>query len=997
MIPYHSIIQPTLRSANQSSGFKESEDKFQHSTPKYVLKVPIPSLATLQQAPQSDNKSKSGHKENNFSAMTFDQKKWNPDSQGSDNKYVLSQSAKKVNTENDDGSSIVEKSFTEAAQKILKIKNLELENKVSLLVIENERLTTFLNDQFQENEKLTNDLQNYQASLQDLSKNYEDKLNIVLLENEKIVAINQTLTMKNEQMQNQIKRLLSEKDEEINKTRKEWAGKYQQQINQIDEMRKSEIHQVDNRIDKLQFEKSELQALIQEQQQKLMEFQIEIKVRDSNLADYENVKVDLASKIHKIEMMSQTILAQEKRINDLETRLDIMVADNKQLHDVNEQLNQTQRILQGTMEDRQIEFDRESHKQKDFYELELKNLSNKNKQLIEEIKLKHQEQLQTQRIQIENELIKELEQYKMELETKQNELNNNLLIWQEKEKNITQENKKEIEIKDQMISTLKFSNQSLQDQMNQLQTLINKMQEDFDSQYNQKETECVKMAKNIHLKEQALKQMSLRLDEICKQLKILEEQRDELSQEMKNKNDKVKDLEMKLDIVVKDNDTLENQLKNNQTQLQLLEQRYINLEQSSEQKIEDMKIQYSLEVQAQIEQCITQYQQTIKYEQDHSEQLMKNLKKQQEKAKHFELLSEQQLNDMEKLNKRIEELIDVCEQNGSKMMTLENLLKERDNDYDTLNQKLQSITENYELQLDVLKRQMYDMGMQNEDLAQNLNQKQETFIKQDDQRKKIMNDLAEVTKQKIDQDQLIKKMKVQIQKLDEENRKNSDDSIKFKNQVYQLQQEIEEITRSMQLNFAEKEQELQNKYENTIMDLTQQLNTITMKFNDLVRKEKDNRFRLKLLKSNPQMKLPSELEDENCYETMKRKMEDQSQYLQRLILENDELKQQQYSHISKGSLNDQQKQKPYKQNMNIIKDHTTQDTDRTVRQNEYQKAMNPFKSQPVKVVPVMNNSQNILDQRYGSNRPIEREVYLGQTQNTKTEPHLYRKQSLQRF
>lgn len=48
MIPYHPIIQPTLRSANQSSGFKDSEDKFQHSTPKYVLKVPIPSLATLQ-------------------------------------------------------------------------------------------------------------------------------------------------------------------------------------------------------------------------------------------------------------------------------------------------------------------------------------------------------------------------------------------------------------------------------------------------------------------------------------------------------------------------------------------------------------------------------------------------------------------------------------------------------------------------------------------------------------------------------------------------------------------------------------------------------------------------------------------------------------------------------------------------------------------------------------------------------------------------------------
>ncbi|CAD8094709.1 unnamed protein product [Paramecium sonneborni] len=997
MIPYPPIIQQTLRSANQSSGFKESEDKFQHSTPKYVLKVPIPSLPTLQQQNQSDKKSKSGLKENNFSAITFDQKKWNPDSQGSDNKCVLSQSAKKVNTENDDGSSIVEKSFTEAAQKILKIKNLELENKISLLVIENERLTTFLNDQFQENEKLTNDVQNYQANLQDLSKNYEDKLNIVLLENEKIVAINQTLTMKNEQMQNQIKRLLNEKDDEINKTKKEWAGKYQQQINQIDEMRKSEINQVDNRIEILQYEKSELQALIQEQQRKLMEFQMEIQVKDHSLVDLENIKVDLASKIHKIEMMSQTILAQEKRINDLESRLDIMVADNKQLHDVNEQLNQTQRILQGTMEDRQIEFDRESHKQKDFYELELKSLSSKNKQQIEEIKLQHQEQLQSQRVQIENELIKELEQYKMELETKQNELNNNLLIWQEKERNIKQENKKEIEIKDQMITTLKFQNQSLQDQMNQLQTLINKMQEDFDSQYSSKETECVKMAKNIHVKEQALKQMSLRLDEICKQLKILEEQRDEQSKEMKNKNDKVRDLEMKIDIVVKDNDSLENQVRNTQTQLKLLEQRYANLEQSSEQKIEDMKIQYELEVQAQIEQCITQYQQTIKYEQDHSEQLLKNLKKQQEKAKHFELLSQQQLNDMEKLNKRIEELIDVCEQNASKMMILENLLKERDNEYDVLNQKLFSITENYELQIDVLKRQMYDMGIQNEELANNFNQKQEEYIKYDEQKKKIMNDLADVTKQRIDQDQLLKKMRIQVQSLDEENRKNSEDSHKFKNQVYQLQQEIEEITQSLQLNFAEKEQELQNKYENTIIDLTQQLNNLTFKYNDLVRKEKDNRFRLKLLKSNPQMKFPSEMEDENCYETMKRKMEDQSQYLQRLILENDELKQQQYSHISKGPQNEQIKQKSQRQSMNMIKDYTTQDTERTLHQNEYKKSMNPFKQQPVKVVSVMNNSQNILEQRYSSNRPIERDVYLGQTQNTRTEPHLYRKQSLQRF
>ena len=34
---------------------------------------------------------------------------------------------------------------------------------------------------------------------------------------------------------------------------------------------------------------------------------------------------------------------------------------------------------------------------------------------------------------------------------------------------------------------------------------------------------------------------------------------------MKDKNDKVKDLEIKLDIVVKDNDTLENKLKNNET------------------------------------------------------------------------------------------------------------------------------------------------------------------------------------------------------------------------------------------------------------------------------------------------------------------------------------------------------------------------------------------------------------------------------------------------
>lgn len=50
--------------------------------------------------------SKSGHKENNFSALTF---------KGADSsdKKVLSHSAKKVNTENEE--SVVEKSFSEAA------------------------------------------------------------------------------------------------------------------------------------------------------------------------------------------------------------------------------------------------------------------------------------------------------------------------------------------------------------------------------------------------------------------------------------------------------------------------------------------------------------------------------------------------------------------------------------------------------------------------------------------------------------------------------------------------------------------------------------------------------------------------------------------------------------------------------------------------------------------------------------------------------------------
>lgn len=94
MIPV--IVPPTI-------GYKQDDQPI-HSTPKYVLKVPIPQLLNQQVPPFQDNKS--GHKENNFSALTF---------KGADSsdKKVLSHSAKKVNTENEE--SVVEKSFSEAA------------------------------------------------------------------------------------------------------------------------------------------------------------------------------------------------------------------------------------------------------------------------------------------------------------------------------------------------------------------------------------------------------------------------------------------------------------------------------------------------------------------------------------------------------------------------------------------------------------------------------------------------------------------------------------------------------------------------------------------------------------------------------------------------------------------------------------------------------------------------------------------------------------------
>lgn len=71
---------------------------------------------------------------------------------------------------------------------------------------------------------------------------------------------------------------------------------------------------------------------------------------------------------------------------------------------------------------------------------------------------------------------------------------------------------------------------------------------------------------------------------------------------------------MKLDIVVRENETLLNQVNILEEQLDTLQKKYDIIDDNYQARVEDMKIQITLESQAQVEQCIMQYQEQIKYE-----------------------------------------------------------------------------------------------------------------------------------------------------------------------------------------------------------------------------------------------------------------------------------------------------------------------------------------------------------------------------------------------
>ncbi|KAM3140574.1 hypothetical protein pb186bvf_007386 [Paramecium bursaria] len=977
---YSYLVQPTLRVPEQQQQKEKKSDEKPQSTPKYLLKVPIPQLQGFQvishqnipsfSAQKQDRGS--GSKENQFSQVTFENKRWNPDSQDSGQK-ILSHSGKKQNTEQDDGilqhnlllGSNVEKSYSEAAQKILKIKTLELENKVSLLVIENERLTSFLNDQFQETEKLTNDNEQLQSQLESIQKSYEDKINIVLLENDKLQSINKSLEQKVDQMMLQRKQLMIQKEEEVNSLKEELNKILRKEVVTIDIKRKQDINYYDQTVQQLQFEKVELEKLIQDQQLKIQQIEQQFRDKDIQLYDKAQLSSDFENALLTIENQIKTIQQQEARIDNLEQRLDIMVGDNKQLTEIIENQQTKEKVLQKALEDRQYDNDKEISRLKEMHEKEIKQIQHKQKKQIEEIQFTYQDQLRNGKLQIESQMIQDVENTRIQLNNKENELKNQVLIFKEREKSQQLEYQREIEIKNQFIQNIQQSHDMMKHQMDQLERLTERMQADNEQLIGQKDSEIAKLTKQLHLKEQSQKQLSHKLDELIKKVKKLEEQRDELSEEITFKNDKNKELEMRLDIMSKENDNLENQLQIVNQQLQIQNQRYESLEQQAQKELEDMKIQTSIDAQSSIEQCIIQYQQQIKYEQERSEKLEKDLLKMKDKAKHFEMLSAQINKDLLRAHSKIQEITDVLEQNALQARKQEDLVKENNYELNQQQERYMKLQSNYEIEIDTLKRQMQDMAFQNEEILQNFEKSKEQLRTLSHKNQKVMEDLTTLTKLKMDQETQNKKLQQQLSQLSEENHRNHQEANKYKSQIHQHQQEIEEITRSFQQNYQDKEVDLQNKYDNTIYDLRQQLNSVTNKYNDLARKERDNRFRLKLLKSSG-TKLPSEMEDDNCYQVMKQKLDDQSEYIQRLLIENEK---------SKGELQQFQMASKKSSFQKTKSDFLTEDTERTLKAPQYASQ----KKQPIKV---MNYAQ--------SQKVLDRDVYLGGR-------GIVRQQSLQRF
>lgn len=167
-----------------------------------------------------------------------------------------------------------------------------------------------------------------------------------------------------------------------------------------------------------------------------MELEAENKSKEARLGETDGIRQDLECKVNTIELMGQTILNQEARIKSLEERLDVMVADNKQLQDVNDQFNQKQRQMERLAEERKFDFERELQKQREQYENEVRQLSHKQRQKLEEIKFQQQDHITQLRQQIEGEFLSEMENLRFEIELKQNELTNQAILWKDRERDL---------------------------------------------------------------------------------------------------------------------------------------------------------------------------------------------------------------------------------------------------------------------------------------------------------------------------------------------------------------------------------------------------------------------------------------------------------------------------------------------------------------------------------------------------------------------------------
>ncbi|KAL4449566.1 hypothetical protein ABPG74_007389 [Tetrahymena malaccensis] len=215
---------------------------------------------------------------------------------------------------------------------------IEFENKIALLSTENERLNRKIQDRDYEIQKKNSESafneEKLKIEMEELIQSYEERLNKLIMENEKIIMINESLRSKLDQAQQSFEIREKQIEEQTEKIRNYWKDHFSKELQEHkktvemekgvyeSQLKHTKTMNVDmeNKMKQYLLEIQELNQAIIEKDSLLQEFQIQLGVFDK--------------KQQELTELSRLYADANKRIKDIEGKLNVVLNENQKLADV---------------------------------------------------------------------------------------------------------------------------------------------------------------------------------------------------------------------------------------------------------------------------------------------------------------------------------------------------------------------------------------------------------------------------------------------------------------------------------------------------------------------------------------------------------------------------------------------------------------------------------------------------------------------------------------